>query len=291
MTRDTVTVPREAWAEVRHFVECRATDSGTTRDLLNRIDVAAPSSDPEGGARGVQGSIATKQESCPESAPRTGTAIVAALRECQRVLAMMIDPAQIKTTSSMQAWSAAVQAETKARRLLDEVARQDESQAKATEGKAGMAVGTPHVRLTTAGTGLRVGAADAVQPATSEIMDVTAGETAPNSKAVAETDSNAPGDTSLVSGVSSAPNHQPHAVSQGWQGIETAPKDGTRIIAVGWNWGIVGNDQHVTTVIWRLDREEWCESDDDDDDSACAYLTHWMPLPAPPSPAKTGGVE
>ena len=87
------------------------------------------------------------------------------------------------------------------------------------------------------------------------------------------------------------PNHQPHAVSQGWQGIETAPKDGTRIIAVGWNWGIVGNDQHVTTVIWRLDREEWCESDDDDDDSACAYLTHWMPLPAPPSPAKTGGVE
>lgn len=74
MTRDTVTVPREAWAEVRHFVECRATDSGTTRDLLNRIDVAAPSSDPEGGARGVQTSIATKQESRPEGAPRTETA-------------------------------------------------------------------------------------------------------------------------------------------------------------------------------------------------------------------------
>lgn len=57
-----------------------------------------------------------------------------------------------------------------------------ESQAKATEGKAGNAEGTtPLVRQTTTGTGLRVGAADAVQPATSEFMDVTAGETAPNS--------------------------------------------------------------------------------------------------------------
>jgi hypothetical protein len=61
------------------------------------------------------------------------------------------------------------------------------SQAKATEGKAGNAEGTPLVRQTTTGTGLRVGAADAVQPATSEFMDVTAGETAPNSPAVAET--------------------------------------------------------------------------------------------------------
>lgn len=68
------------------------------------------------------------------------------------------------------------------------------SQAKATEGSAGMAVGEAHVRSTTAGTGLRVGAADAVQPATSEIMDVTAGETAPNSPPVAETDAVAPGD-------------------------------------------------------------------------------------------------
>lgn len=61
------------------------------------------------------------------------------------------------------------------------------SRAKATEGKAGNAEGTPLVRQATTGTGLRVGAADAVQPATSEIMDVTAGETAPNSPAVAET--------------------------------------------------------------------------------------------------------
>jgi len=53
--------------------------------------------------------------------------------------------------------------------------------AKATEGKAGTAVVTGHVRRSTTGTGLRVGVADAVRPATSEVMDVTAGETAPNS--------------------------------------------------------------------------------------------------------------
>ena len=49
-----------------------------------------------------------------------------------------------------------------------------ESQAKATEGKAGMAAGTASVRRSTAGTGLRVGEAVAVRPATSEFMDVTA---------------------------------------------------------------------------------------------------------------------
>lgn len=59
----------------------------------------------------------------------------------------------------------------------------NQSQAKATEGSAGMAVVTGHVRRSTAGTGLQVGEAVAVQPATSEIMDVTAGETAPNSDA------------------------------------------------------------------------------------------------------------
>lgn len=51
----------------------------------------------------------------------------------------------------------------------------DQSRAKATEGKAGMAGGQDPVRRSTAGTGLRVGVADAVQPATSEIMDATAG--------------------------------------------------------------------------------------------------------------------
>lgn len=57
-----------------------------------------------------------------------------------------------------------------------------ESLAKATKGKAGMAVVTGHVRRSTAGTGLRVGVASAVLPTTSEFMDVTAGrDRQPNS--------------------------------------------------------------------------------------------------------------
>jgi len=56
-----------------------------------------------------------------------------------------------------------------------------ESLAKATRGNAGMAGVTGPVRRSTAGTGLRVGEASADLPTTSEFMDVTAGETAPNS--------------------------------------------------------------------------------------------------------------
>ena len=48
--------------------------------------------------------------------------------------------------------------------------------AKATKGRTGTAVGAAHVRGSTTGTGLRVGAAVAVQPATSEIMDATSRE-------------------------------------------------------------------------------------------------------------------
>jgi hypothetical protein len=51
--------------------------------------------------------------------------------------------------------------------------------AKATKGKTGKAEVKGLVRGSTTGTGLRVGEAVAVQPATSEFMDVTAGETAP----------------------------------------------------------------------------------------------------------------
>lgn len=54
-----------------------------------------------------------------------------------------------------------------------------ESQANATDGKAGMAGVTGPVRRSTAGTGLQVGESGAALTATSEFMDVTAGETAP----------------------------------------------------------------------------------------------------------------
>lgn len=55
--------------------------------------------------------------------------------------------------------------------------------AKATKGKTGTAGSQAPVRRSTAGTGLRVGEAVAVQPATSEIMDATSRERpAPNLK-------------------------------------------------------------------------------------------------------------
>ncbi len=68
-----------------------------------------------------------------------------------------------------------------------------ESLAKATRGKAGTAGGAAPVRRSTAGTGLRVGAAGAALPATSELMDVTAGETALNSVDTAVTRNVRPG--------------------------------------------------------------------------------------------------
>ncbi len=59
------------------------------------------------------------------------------------------------------------------------VPRETHPVAKATKGKTGTAETNGPVRRSTTGTGLRVGEAVAVQPATSEVMDVTAGETAP----------------------------------------------------------------------------------------------------------------
>lgn len=112
---------------------------------------------------------------------------------------------------------------------------------------------------------------------------------------VAETDANAPGNTDLVSGVSSAPNHQPHAVSQGWRDIETAPMDGSRVLLF--------TDELTPPTIqaqWRpyetffAGAGEWVDvwnNDPIETNKGPIRPTNWMPLPAPPSPAKTGGVE
>jgi len=165
------------------------------------------------------------------------------------------------------------------------------SQAKATEGKAGNAEGTPLVRQTTTGTGLRVGAADAVQPATSEFMDVTAGETAPSSDydhGYADgvewaTKKYAPGTSD------SAPNHQPHAVSQGWQDIETAPRDGTPFLCFHPD-DVFSPITGIDLIWWEPGIGRWT-MDGDNKVPFVGEITHWMPLPAPPSPAKTGGAE
>ena len=73
------------------------------------------------------------------------------------------------------------------------------------------------------------------------------------------------------------PNHQPHAVSQGWQDIETAPRDGSDFLA--------STAYGVRLVFWDTARggvwSVWPGRD------KALHPTHWIPLPAPPSPAKT----
>jgi hypothetical protein len=71
-----------------------------------------------------------------------------------------------------------------------------------------------------------------------------------------------------------------------WQPIETAPKDGTRILAV-----IPGFA--VSIAWWFHDAQKWMTTDAEDypDDESWNYTvanteyqpTHWMPLPAAPS--------
>ena len=58
-----------------------------------------------------------------------------------------------------------------------------------------------------------------------------------------------------------------------WQPIETAPKDGSLFLAYR---------KHTTRPLitrWDVSYGEW---EDDNSGFHVYYLTHWMPLPAPP---------
>ena len=59
----------------------------------------------------------------------------------------------------------------------------------------------------------------------------------------------------------------------GWQPIETAPKDGTVILAY-----VSGG--HHALVAWNDDWEDWLHLPWHE--SMPAVITYWMPLPAPP---------
>jgi hypothetical protein len=70
-----------------------------------------------------------------------------------------------------------------------------------------------------------------------------------------------------------------------WQPIETAPRDGTRILATGG-----GLDANMEVVSYLVDTGAWETPNyvlDDRDNEAEGYSrpTHWMPLPAPPKEA------
>ena len=74
-----------------------------------------------------------------------------------------------------------------------------------------------------------------------------------------------------------------------WQDISTAPKDGTRFVAAGNNYGLDSETQHVCIAQWF--RGCWMELSDWNEASELKYLTHWMPLPPLPGSAarKQGG--
>jgi len=65
-----------------------------------------------------------------------------------------------------------------------------------------------------------------------------------------------------------------------WQPIETAPKDGTRILA----YGVCGYEDvaGIATVKWH--RGSWvCDPNEATEyDYEECKITHWMPLPEPP---------
>ena len=90
-----------------------------------------------------------------------------------------------------------------------------------------------------------------------------------------------------------APNHQPHAVSQGWRtDLENAPRDGTWFLTVNADEGAdsfeVGKyDPYMTAnfveVGDNLFRKELRPSYDWTGFNNFHRATHWMPLPSPPS--------
>ena len=67
-------------------------------------------------------------------------------------------------------------------------------------------------------------------------------------------------------------------MSSKWQPIETAPKDGSLILIT---------DGHCSYAAWYEGQcqYEWAIADDNGDDNAIGemYVTHWMPLPEPPT--------
>lgn len=72
-----------------------------------------------------------------------------------------------------------------------------------------------------------------------------------------------------------------------WQPIETAPKDGTEILAFGLNRG-KGPDFHIVVASWTSYGDFGFGWFEDESDLELAFLSHWAPLPPPPTAARTG---
>lgn len=73
-----------------------------------------------------------------------------------------------------------------------------------------------------------------------------------------------------------------------WQLIDTAPKDGSPILATNENYAYTLG--RCVVVYWNTDpdagEEGWMTPDDGDLDVRRTWLTHWMPLPPKPNERK-----
>jgi hypothetical protein len=69
-----------------------------------------------------------------------------------------------------------------------------------------------------------------------------------------------------------------------WRPMESAPKDGTSILASGLEYG-KGPARYTSVCFWH--KGYWVE-DSNTEGESLDYLTHWMPLPAPPKPGEGG---
>lgn len=65
-----------------------------------------------------------------------------------------------------------------------------------------------------------------------------------------------------------------------WRDIATAPKDGSRFVAIGYNYGLYSEGRHICVAQWF--RGCWMETSDWNEASELQHLTHWLPLPSPP---------
>jgi len=81
--------------------------------------------------------------------------------------------------------------------------------------------------------------------------------------------------------------HLLYAVSQGWKTMDSAPRDGTPILAC-YAPQYVSNGFLPVAVRWRNyhPNAEGKEAFRDHTGAKCEHLTHWMPLPSPPEPPK-----
>ena len=202
----------------------------------------------------VQGSIATKRSSDPEGSSRTETAIAT----------MLCKSGKFETGEGTCAFVCMGR--------LGDVRKDGCSHAKRVHAKLAATI----AEGLRAECGYDHGYADGVEWATCHA-------------AVAETNAAASGNTSLVSGASAEPNHQPHAVSQGWRtDLENAPSpsdlelcDCLLLIQ-----SVSGEVLHATGKIGSAYRASVAPYQFEPHECSA-----WRVVPAPPSPAKTGGAS